>query len=181
MVKESIVRETVEIPDGVDASVNQSVVSSKGPLGRLERSFHHTPINLRREGDEIVVEALWPDKKTRASVGAVRSHIRNMMTGVTKGFTYKLKIVYAHFPMSVKVKGQELVIENFGGERRPRTVNIPRDVKITIDGDDVIVKGVDLEEVSQVAANIEQETKIREKDPRIFLDGIYVYEKGEET
>ncbi len=181
MVKESVVRETVEIPADVDVSVNQSVVSVKGPLGMLERSFHHTPINLRCENGEVVVEALWPDKKTRASVGSVRSHIRNMMVGVTRGFTYKLKIVYAHFPMSVKVKDRELIIENFGGERRARMVKIPGDVKVTVEGDDVIIKGMDLEEVSQIAANIEQKTKIGKKDPRIFLDGIYVYEKGSEA
>lgn len=179
MVKESIKRETVKIPENIDVTVSQKTVSIKGPLGKLERSFRHTPIDLRREGNEIVVEAVWPDKKVMALVGTIRSHIRNMITGVTKGYTYKLKIVYAHFPMSVKVKGRELVIENFQGERRPRTVKISSNVKVIVEGDDIVVKGVNIEEVSQAAANIEQGTRIRKKDPRIFLDGIYVYEKGE--
>ncbi len=181
MMKSSIARETVKVPEGVDITIDQRKVSVKGPLGKLERDFYHMPIDLRREGDEVVVEAPWPNKKVRASVGSVRSHIKNMITGVTSGFTYKLKIVYAHFPMSVKVKGQELVIENFGGERMARSVAFPSTVKVTLEGDDIIIKGMDLEEVSQAAANVEQRTKIGKKDPRVFLDGIYVFEKGERS
>jgi len=172
-------RETVKIPEGVDVSVDGNTVSVKGPLGKLERNFSHAPIDLRREGDEILIEAVWPDKKRMAMVGTVRSRIRNMMTGVVKGFTYKLKIVYAHFPMSVKVRDEEVIVENFHGERKPRRIKIPSVVKVAVVGDDVIVKGIDLEEVSQAAASIERATQIKKKDPRIFLDGIYIYEKEE--
>jgi large subunit ribosomal protein L6 len=103
-----------------------------------------------------------------------------MILGVTKGFIYKLKMVYAHFPMSVKVEDAELTIENFNGERKPRKVKVPETVTISVVDDDIIVKGLDLEEVSQTAANIQQATRIKNKDPRVFLDGIYVYEKGVE-
>jgi large subunit ribosomal protein L6 len=120
-----------------------------------------------------------PNKKKLAVVGAVRSHIKNMMTGVTKGFTYKLKIVYAHFPMTVKVTDGEIVVENFGGERMPRKMKVLGEVKVAVSGDDILVKGINLEDVSQVAANIQQGTLIKNKDPRVFLDGIYIYEKGE--
>jgi large subunit ribosomal protein L6 len=50
---------------------------------------------------------------------------------------------------------------------------------VKIEPEDIIVEGVNLEDVSQTAANIEQATRIRRKDPRVFLDGIYVYEKNE--
>ena len=52
-------------------------------------------------------------------------------------------------------------------------------MKVKVSGDDVIVQGINIEEVSQTAANIEQATKIKNRDPRRFLDGIYVYEKLE--
>jgi large subunit ribosomal protein L6 len=72
-----------------------------------------------------------------------------------------------------------LTIENFIGERNPRKAKIMGDSKIIIKGDDIIVQGINLEDVSQTAANIQNATKIRNKDPRVFLDGIYVYEQHE--
>jgi len=102
-----------------------------------------------------------------------------MITGVTKGFTYKLKIVFSHFPISVKVQGDKILIENFTGEKTPRIAKIVGTAKVTVKGDDVIVQGINIEDVGQTAANIEQATKIKKKDPRIFLDGIYIYERKE--
>ncbi|MEM2816736.1 MAG: 50S ribosomal protein L6, partial [Candidatus Bathyarchaeia archaeon] len=107
------------------------------------------------------------------------AHINNMIIGVRKGFTYKLKIVFSHFPISVKVQGKTVIIENFTGERNPRRAKIIGDVKVKVAGDDILIQGINIEDVSQTAANIEQATKIRKKDPRVFLDGIYVYERRE--
>ncbi len=177
-MKKRVARETIKIPENIDVSVDQNNVSVKGPLGTLERSFFNTPVDIRRENSEILIEAFWPDKKRMALVGTVKSHIGNMLTGVTKGFTYKLKIVYAHFPMNVKVANEEVLVENFGGERMPRKIRIPGTVKAEVAGDDIVVQGVDLEEVSQAAADIQQATLIRKKDPRVFLDGIYIYDRG---
>ena len=101
-----------------------------------------------------------------------------MFKGVEKGFKYKLKIVFAHFPISVKVKGKEVHVENLFGERSARVSRVVGDVtNVTITGDDVIVEGPSLEEVSQTAANIESSTKVRGKDQRVFLDGLYIYSR----
>jgi len=91
-----------------------------------------------------------------------------------------MKIVYSHFPINVKVMGDKglVVIENFIGERAPRYAKIYGNVKVTVQGDDVVIEGIDINEVSQTAANIQSATKIRNKDPRVFLDGIYVYQKA---
>jgi large subunit ribosomal protein L6 len=102
-----------------------------------------------------------------------------MISGVQKGFTYKLKIVFSHFPISAKVQDRTVLIENFTGERRARRAKIIGDVKVKVEAEDIVVQGLNLEDVSQTAANIEQVTKVRRKDPRIFLDGIYVYERNE--
>jgi large subunit ribosomal protein L6 len=81
--------------------------------------------------------------------------------------------------MSVKVQGKTVVIENFTGERRARRVKIVGAVQVKVESEDIIVEGINLEDVSQTAANIEQATKVKKKDPRVFLDGIYVYERNE--
>jgi large subunit ribosomal protein L6 len=170
---------TVEIPDGVEGILDGRIIKIKGEKGELIKDFSHAPINIQLEGNKVTVQASWPRKKESALVGTVRSHIQNMIKGVTKGFTYKLKIVFSHFPITVKVKGNILTIENFTGERNPRKAKIMGDTKVTVKGDDIIVQGINLEDVSQTAANIQTATKIRIKDPRVFLDGIYVYEKHE--
>jgi large subunit ribosomal protein L6 len=103
-----------------------------------------------------------------------------MLEGVDKGFRYKLKIVFAHFPISVKVRGRDIHVENFFGERSARISHIVGDAtKVNITGDDVIVEGPSLEEVSQTAANIESSTKVKGKDQRVFLDGLYIYSRNE--
>ncbi|MDW8011140.1 MAG: 50S ribosomal protein L6, partial [Sulfolobales archaeon] len=102
----------------------------------------------------------------------------NAIDGVTRGYRYRLKIVYSHFPISVRVDGDRVVIENFIGEKAPRVARVVGDVKISVSKTDVVVEGCDLEAVSQTAANIEQATKIRKLDRRVFVDGIYIYERG---
>jgi len=169
--------ESVEIPENVEVMLEGKAVTVKGEKGTLTRDFSHAPVSIRLEGREVKVWANWPRKREEALVGTVCSHVKNMITGVTKGFTYKLKIVFSHFPISVKVTGNKALIENFIGERSPRIAKIMGDVKVTVKGEDVIVQGINIEDVSQTAANIQDATKIKRRDPRKFLDGIYVYER----
>ena len=171
------IKSEVEIPENVEVTVEGKRVSVKGPKGTLSRSFN-APVNIILNGNIVRVEATFPRKREKAMVGTVASHIRNMIIGVTKGFVYKLKIVYAHFPINVKVEGKKVLIENFLGERAPRIAEIVGDdVKVMVKGDDIIVEGINIENVGQTAANIQLATKIKDKDPRVFQDGIYVYEK----
>ena len=169
----------IQVPDGVEATIEGRKVTVKGAKGALTRDFSYVPISIESNGKTVRVWAEWPRKKEASLVGTIYSHIQNMITGVEKGFSYKLKIVFSHFPMSVKVQGKTVVIENFTGERRARRVKMIGDVKIKVQSEDVIVEGINLEDVSQTAANIEQATKVKKKDPRVFLDGIYVYERNE--
>ena len=170
---------TVQIPENVDGILDGRIVKIKGEKGELIRDFSHAPIQIQLEEKTVTVKASWPRKKEAALVGTVCSHIQNMIKGVTTGFTYKLKIVFSHFPITVKVVGNHLTITNFTGERNPRKAKIMGTTKVILKGDDVIVQGINLEDVSQTAANIQNSTKIKNKDPRVFLDGIYVYEKHE--
>jgi len=173
------VSKVLQIPDDVEVTLEGKKITVKGALGTLTRDFSYAPISMELQGKTLRIWANWPRKKESALVGTVFAHINNMITGVRKGFTYKLKIVFSHFPISVKVQDNMVLIENFTGERSPRKAKIVGNAKVKVSGDDVIVQGINLEEVSQTAANIEQATKIRRKDPRVFLDGIYLYERKE--
>jgi len=173
------ISKTVQVPENVNVTLEGKKVSVKGAKGTLTRDFSYVPITIEGEGKNVRVWAKWPRKKEAALVGTIYSHIQNMITGVTKGYSYKLKIVFSHFPISVKLQDKTILIENFTGERRARRINVIGDVKIKIEAEDIIVEGTNLEDVSQTAANIEQSTRVRGKDPRVFLDGIYVYERNE--
>ncbi len=171
---------TIQVPDSVEVTIDQKKVTVKGEKGVLTRDFSYVPISLEaKDGKTVRVWAEWPRKKEASLVGTINSHIQNMITGVEKGFLYKLKIVFSHFPISVKVQDKVVLIENFTGERRPRKAKIIGDVKVKVESEDVTVEGINLEDVSQTAANIEQATKVKNKDPRVFLDGLYVYERKE--
>ena len=171
------IEKTVEIPSDVEIIIDESRVTARGPKGELTRDFSHALVEISLEESIVRVMKEWPKKKEAAIVGTVRSLIENMILGVKEGFTYKLKMVYAHFPVSVKTDQDRVIIENFAGQRRTIIVKILGSSKVSVEGDDVIIRGINLEEVSQTAANIEQVARVRRKDPRVFLDGIYVYEK----
>ena len=171
--------EEVEIPEGVEVQIRDSAkIWVKGKLGELEKDLSHANVKLEVNSNKVIVKLLGKGRRAEALIGTIRSIVRNMMIGVTQGFMYKMKIIASHFPMSVKVKGDMVFIENFIGEKYPRKAKIVgAGTRVEVKGDDVIVKGIDKEAVGQTAANIELATRIRRKDPRKFLDGIYVYEK----
>jgi large subunit ribosomal protein L6 len=179
LMRQPEISKTIHVPEGVNITLEGRKVTVKGEKGTLVRDFSYVPILIEAYDKTVRVWAEWPRKKEAALVGTIYSHISNMIGGVQKGFTYKLKIVFSHFPISVKVQDKTLLIENFTGERRERKVKLIGDVKVRIQSEDIIVEGINLEDVSQTAANIEQATKVKNKDPRVFLDGIYVFERNE--
>jgi large subunit ribosomal protein L6 len=169
----------VQVPQGVTASMSERTLSIKGKLGEARKDFDKVSVNIGVEGNKVIISPFSKKKKDNVIINTVASHVSNMITGVTKGYTYRLKVVYAHFPISVKTKGNQVLVENFVGERSPRIAQIVGGCKVSVEGDDVVVKGVSVEEVGQTAANVELATKIRRKDQRIFLDGVYTYRKEE--
>jgi large subunit ribosomal protein L6 len=170
---------TIQIPDDVVVSIDGHKVTVRGSKATLIRDFSHAKVSLETNGKTVRVWAQWPRKKEASLIGTIESHIKNMIIGVTKGYTYKLKIVFSHFPITVKVQDRAVFVENFTGERRPRKAKILGDVKVKLETDDIIVQGTSLEDVSQTSANIEMMTRVTNKDPRVFLDGIYVFERNE--
>ncbi|HTY91126.1 MAG TPA: 50S ribosomal protein L6 [Methanocella sp.] len=169
----------VNVPQGVTVTLSGATLTVKGQKGQVSREFRFPGIKLTSADGKVVVEASRFDKQTRATVGTFASHIRNMITGVTEGYEYHMKIVYAHFPIQLKVEGKDKVsIGNFLGERKPRYASIMGETKVSVAGDRVSVTGNNKEHVGQTAANIEQACKIRNRDPRVFQDGVYIINKA---
>ena len=180
MSTENAIIGEVEIPSSVKITKDGSYISVKGKIGTVKKDFLKLPATITVEGSKITIKPYGTRKRDLAVTNTAKSIIESMIKGVEKGFTYKVKIVFAHFPISVKVKGKEIHIENFFGERAPRVARIQGDAtKIEVQAEDVLVKGPSLEDVSQTAANIELSTRIKDKDQRVFLDGLYIYAREE--
>lgn len=170
----------VEAPASVKITKEGNVLVVKGKLGTVKKDFTKLPATITVQGNKITIKPYGKRKRDLAVTNTARSIIASMIKGVEKGYTYKIKVIFAHFPISVKVKGKEVYVENFFGERSPRVASIVgENTKVNIVGEDVLVQGPSLEDVSQTAANIELSTKIKDKDQRVFLDGLYVYSREE--
>jgi large subunit ribosomal protein L6 len=169
--------ETIEIPDEVNISREGRDITVTGPNGENKKSFPDKRVNIEIDSDEIRLSVKDPSKREKALLGTYASHMRNMINGSVEDFEYKLKILYSHFPVKVRSEGDNVVVENFVGEQKPRKAKILGDTKVEIQGDIVTVKGPDKEKVAQTAANIESMTKIKNVDERVFQDGIYLIEK----
>jgi large subunit ribosomal protein L6 len=149
----------------------------EGPNGSVTRKLWYPDIDVSVDGDTVVIEAEAEDAKTNATAGTFESHVRNMFHGVLEGWEYEMEVFYSHFPMQVTVEGDEVVIENFLGERAPRTVPIRGDTEVQVDGEEISLSGPDKEAVGQTAADIEQLTRVNDKDTRVFQDGVYITKK----
>ncbi|MFY9606177.1 MAG: 50S ribosomal protein L6 [Thermoplasmata archaeon] len=176
-MRAGLLKDEIEVPEKVHIALEGGVVKVKGPQGEISKKLFHPRVKLELKGKHVIVSSELPRKREKALVGTYGAHIRNMFVGATKGFEYKMKIVYAHFPIKTAVKGDTFVIENFLGEKHPRKTKILGATKVAIKGDQVLLNGPNVEDVGQTAANIERATKIKGFDPRVFQDGIYIIEK----
>ena len=183
----------------VEVDVYARKIKVKGPLGTLQRDFKHISMDIRKVSGEMMgfteevdgaaalaanyikVDLWFATRKQLACVRTICSHIENLFTGVTQGFTYKMRFVYSHFPINVTLSGEDVEIRNFLGEKRVRKIKLLPGVKYDRSAnvkDEIHLIGIDIAAVSLTAAQIQQATNIRHKDLRKFLDGIYVSEKG---
>ena len=179
MEKLDRIEHTVEIPEGVSASIDGDNVTITGPNGNISREFSSSRVSIFQEGGALLVRVDMPRRKDKALAGTWRAHLNNMTKGVTEGFTYTLKAFYSHFPMTLNVKGTELVVNNYFGERVPRTAAIVPGAEVKVQNKtEVVVSGIDKEAVGQTAANIERCTTVKKRDRRVFQDGIYLLEKA---
>ena len=168
----------VRIPDGAKVKLAESQLIITGPKGELARSVRFPQVSVTCDGKEITIATESNRKEITAMVGTFEAHAKNMCRGVTEGFEYRMKVVYSHFPIQLKLQGQRLEIANFLGEKKARYADIAAGVTAKVANDEVVLTGIDREKVGNSAANIEHATHIRNRDPRVFQDGIYMVQRG---
>lgn len=165
----------IAIPNDASVEVEGNAIKVSGGKGEIKREFKlGYGIKIQKQDNKIVVASETAQRKAKALVGTIIAHTRNMIRGVKEGYTYKMKIIYSHFPMTVKVEGDKVVTQNFLGERTSRLAKIVGDTQVKIEGQDVTVTGIDLEDVGATASSIELSCRIVGYDKRRFSDGIYL-------
>jgi len=180
MSTKQIEKSTVEIqiPDDVKVNLKGSMLHVQGPLGNAYKNFKKIPVLIEINDNKILLKKTGERKKYLAILNTSKSLIQTLCEGVIDGYTIKMKIVYSHFPISVKIQDNKVLIENFQGERAHRVARIWGNTKVVTKGDDLIITGMVLTDVTQTTAEIELKTKVKNKDHRVFLDGIYKYTKS---
>lgn len=171
---------TVAMPADVKCEIGLDTIVFEKNGKKID--FKYNPVyvllNKTKEGIELVSKD--KKKRTKAVVNSTEKHIINAIKGLDKEYTYKLTIVYSHFPITVKVEGTEVVVSNFLGEKKPRKIRILPGCKVEIKGRDIFVKGNDKYKTGQIAGNIEKVTRVIGRDFRIFDDGCYIVEKAKQ-
>ena len=174
----------IELPEGVSANIDGDDVTLSKNGSSISRTFRNSRISVISVDGKIQVFCDLPRRKHKALAGTWAAHLKNMVRGINSGFEYRLKAVYSHFPMTLKVDGNIMTITNLFGEKVPRSADLPwtpSEVQVRVENKvDVIVTGADREKVGQTAANIERACKIRKRDRRVFQDGIYIVSKDGE-
>ena len=169
-----IIRE-IEIPEGIEVKIENNMVSIKLQEKEIKRRFAHATIE--KQGNKVIIKTRRATKREKKLINSIVSHIKNMLEGSKEEFVYKLQICAVHFPMNVAVKEKEVIIKNFLGETKERKAKILPDVIVEINKDIIIVSSGNKEAAGQTAANIEKTATARNRDRRIFQDGIFMTEK----
>jgi len=175
---ETIIKK-IRLPKEISISIQEgNNVTLKGPKGELSRIFKTHRVKLSTEGNVITFTGFPDNKQTRIFIETISAHIRNMTEGLIYGYAYKMKVVYSHFPMSIIVEKGVVNIKNFLGEKFPRKAKIVNNTKVEVKGQEIIVSGINKEDVGQTASNLEHKSKVKNKDIRRYQDGLYLIEAG---
>lgn len=174
--------EEIKVPEGINTSIEDNTIILKKDSNELQRKLD-AKIKTTVEGNKIILDIKNPSKNHKKMFGTIKAHINNMIKGLTKKFKYKLQIANVHFPMTAEIDKDknELVIKNFLGEKQDRRIKLVEGVDVKVDKQDIEIESIDIEKAGQCAANIEKGAKVRNKDRRIFQDGIFIVEKPGRT
>lgn len=168
----------IEIPEGVDANIEENLLILKGAKGENKKRFNIHGLKFEKKENKIIIGSKKATKTEKKMMNTIIAHIQNLIKGVQEKFEYQLKICSSHFPMSVEIKDNKAIIKNFIGEKIARTCIIPKGAEVSIKGPTITISSIDKEIAGQAAANFEKATRISMKDRRIFQDGIYITNKA---
>jgi len=169
--------ESIDAPDGIECSLKDKVLNCKKGSTELAKTINIPGIEVRLSGKTITFDCISGNKNDYKTIKSLIAHMKNFFAGFENKFVYKLESANVHFPMTLKVEGSRLMINNFLGEKKPRFAVIRPNVNVELKGAKITISSADKEAAGQTAANFEKATKIRNRDRRVFQDGIYITEK----
>ncbi len=169
---------TITIPENIKIKNEDMELTVEGPNAALKRTFIHPRITITQKDNLIKIKTDSVKKKDKATMGTWTAHLKNMFKGAEKDHEYQLKILYTHFPMTLKQDADTIIITNFMGEKGTRKAHIKEGVKVNLGKEEITITGPSKENVGQTAANLEQACRLKNKDIRIYQDGIYITKKG---
>ncbi len=172
-------KETIEFNEPIKVSVEEQTVTLTSGDKTETKIFRCKDVDFSVDGNSLVLEGHAEKKKTNSIINTVKKHVLNLSFGLETGYEYHMKVIFSHFPMNIQLAGNELIINNFAGGKKPRKAGVVgANTKVEVKGKDIIITGSNKEHVGQTAANFEKATVIKKKDLRVFQDGIYLVTKG---
>jgi large subunit ribosomal protein L6 len=170
----------VDMPEGVSARLEDDFLIVAGPKGETKKLLKHPRVNIEVKSNQILIETTVkkPSASDKMFINTFRSHVRNLVVGVQKGFVAKVRILSHHFPLQIEVKGSQIIAKNFLGEKVPRKVNVLEGAKVKVQGDLITIEGLNKEIVGQISGTIERLTRVTNKDRRKFQDGCFIIQKA---
>lgn len=171
------IEEEMEIPDGIQVSAGKEI-AVKGPKGAMKRELYYPGVEIKAEGKKLIFACKKATKREKKMIYTYMAHIANMFKGVQTPWVYKLKVCTGHFPMTVNLSGNALLVKNFLGEKVPRKMILKQGVSVKVDGKDITVESIDKELAGATASEMELLTVVSKRDRRIFQDGIFIIEKA---
>ncbi len=172
------IKETETLPEGVTATYQDKIMTIKGPKGEVARLLRDPMVKIESKDNTITISCKKATKREKRVINTFMAHVNNIIKGVQEPYQYKLKICSGHFPMNVSTTADQLIVKNFLGEKSPRAIKLKKGVTVKIEGDNITVESSDKERAGNMASDIELLTTKRNRDLRIFQDGIYLIEKA---
>ncbi len=166
----------IEIQNGVSVTAEGPRLTIKGKKGSTTKAVNERLLSVKVEGNKVVVNTTKNKKlaaKAELASHAFATEISDAVRTVNDGIERKMTVIFAHFPMSIDIKGKDIHIKNIFGEKVSRLAKIVGDTKVEVKGQDVKVSGADKYDVGQTMANIKNACHARGQDTRVFQDGIY--------
>ena len=192
-MRQTLTQEWLVIPEDVTVTIKARVVVVKGPRGQITKDMSHLNVDMRCMTQKdaktgaltkaIRVRMWFGSYKQKCQVKTVHTLLDTMVNGTREGVQYKMRLVYAHFPINANIAkdGSFVELKNFLGGRHVKKVVMQPGCKVRLGADvkdELIFEGIDKEAVSLGCAQLCQACSIGTKDERKFLDGVFVSERG---